>query len=162
MRRCSFSFFRIRTLNIIANNVTPRARRNSRKRGVFRGRKNGINRTGCDPVFHIAHTARLDRCGFERNAFRVTAIDCPLGVFLPTAFAGACEVQNAARNIAIEKLRKCLRDIAGVRGRGNFVGDGIDLIAFPGALDHAVDKTRPIRTENPGDTHDKMTVRLQN
>ena len=72
-------------------------------------------------------------------------------------------MQNSVRNIRTEKTWQHFRDIVCVRRRGKLVGYGIDMVAFAGPFDHAIDKTWARWSEDPGDAHHKMlVVRLQN
>src|SRR5207249_1585697 len=96
--------------------------------------------------------------GLYWHPVRSATIQRPLCVLLPTALAGIGEMQNAAFAVTIEKLRQHLSDVASVRRRRKFVRDCIDFFIFLGSLDHPVDKTRSVRTKDPGDAHNEMPV----
>ena len=72
-------------------------------------------------------------------------------------------MQNASGTRIEQQLENCVGNVLGIGRCGEFVGDCIDLFPFARALDDGIDKTRAIRTEDPGDADHKMlVVRLQN
>jgi hypothetical protein len=81
-----------------------------------------------------------------------------LRVFLPTAFTSISEVQNAAFDGTIEKLRQHPGKIIRVRRRGKFVGYRIDVFVLLCAFDHGVDETWPVRTKHPRYPHNEMPI----
>src|SRR5215469_11872385 len=99
-----FSFFGIETRNISSNCLSPSPRWSASQLRIFYGRQHGISGTTRDPVFHIAQFQSIDSSRFQRNAGIAAAIQSPLRILLPTAFAGIGKMQNTAFNAAIEEL----------------------------------------------------------
>jgi hypothetical protein len=122
-----------------------------------------MDRAASDETFHIPQFEGSDGARVQGQTEFVTTIQGVLGVLLPAAFAGVRKMQDSAQSIGVEKAWKHLGNIVRVCRRGKLIGHGIYLFALASALDYAIDKTRAIGTENPGNAHHQMlVVRLQN
>src|SRR4030081_3282863 len=148
--------------HVLRHGVAPGTRRRPGERSKFRSGENRIHRPARDKVLHVGEFDWRDCSRFQRHAEFVTAIDGVLRILLPAALVGIGEVQNAletARPRAVRRgdapapitktFGKHLRDVKRVSGGGEFVRARVNMLVFARALNDRVNKTRPIRAEDP-------------
>src|SRR3954452_14177328 len=89
----------------IRHGFLPGPRRDASHRLVLRAGENAVNRPLRDEAFHLRERRRADRARLHWNAFRVAAIERPLRVLLPAAFARVSEMNDVVAGIADPGLR---------------------------------------------------------
>src|ERR1700686_5756931 len=80
-----------------SHRIAPRSRRYTCKTAILLARQYGIDRPLREEALHLFKPGRANAARFHRNAFRAATIDCPLRIFLPTAFATIRQMHQAHR-----------------------------------------------------------------
>src|SRR3954470_21674093 len=99
----------------------------------------------------------IDLICFQRQASLTTTVERALRVFLPRALSIIGEVPDAAWScVPIEEAWKHVGNVARISRRRGLVANGRDRFGLTRALNHVIDKTGAIGTEDPRNTHNDV------